>query len=66
MNGIYLGAPYRFVPTALGGGDYRALPGQKKQPRWVTGHICYINRAHRFFHVAYEVNGYKQYESFKF
>lgn len=42
------------------------LPGKKELPRSVTGRICYINRAHRFFQVAYEINGYHLTESFKF
>lgn len=66
MDGIQIGAPYRFVPSAFVGEKSGVLPGKKELPRSVTGRICYINRAHRFFQVAYEVNGYHLTECFKF
>lgn len=66
MNNIRIGAPYHFVPAAFVAEKSGALPGKKELPRSVTGHICYINRAHRYFRVDYYVNGYHLSECFKF
>lgn len=62
-DNITIGAPYRFVPAELmaergASGRYESIQ--------VTGHIRYINRAHRFFRVAYEINGYELRECIKF
>lgn len=66
MDNIKIGAPYRFVPSAFMGEKSGALPGKKELPRQVTGLITYINQAHRYFVVPFEVNGYHLAESFKF
>lgn len=62
-DNIIIGAPYRFVPAAAmaekgASGRYESTP--------VTGRIRYINRAHRYFAVEYEINGYKLQECIKF
>ena len=49
VDNIQLGASYRFVPSAFVGEKSGTLPGKKELPRSVTGRICYINQAHRFF-----------------
>lgn len=66
MQGIQIGAAYSFIPTAFIGEKAGTLPGKKEIPRRVTGRIVYINAPHRFFTVAYEVNGYTLRESIKF
>lgn len=66
MPDIRIGAAYSFTPAAFVGEHTGTLPGKKKLPREVTGRIIYINEAHRYFTVAYEVNGYRLHESIKF
>jgi len=63
---VYIGAPIRFVPAGFTGESAGALPGHKPIPREVTGRVIYINREHRTFTVAYEVNGYRLRETMKF
>lgn len=66
MDSIRIGAPYTFVPSSFVGEKSGVLPGKKEMPRSMTGRICYINHAHRFFQVAYEIHGYHLNECFKF
>ena len=59
-----LGEAYTFVPAAfgaeIGGKDTKPIP------RRVTGHIEYINRAHRYFTVRVDTGRGILRESFKF
>lgn len=61
-----LGDTYKFRPAELavsGDGILSHLPGR---PRYVTGVVDYINAAHRFFRVRYELWGNVLHECFKF
>lgn len=67
MQEPHLGDSYRFVPSAFVGETSGRDPRWKKEiPRAVTGRIVYINRAHRFFTVAFTVHGVELKESIKF
>lgn len=66
MDEIKLGAAYSFMPEAFINYQDGPLPGGQAVPRRVTGRITYINHAHRYFRVTYEVNGVTLSESFKF
>ena len=59
-----IGEAYTFVPAAfgaeIGGKDTKTIP------RRVTGHIEYINRAHRYFTVRVDTGRGILRESFKF
>lgn len=59
-----IGEDYTFVPAAfgaeIGGKDTKTIP------RRVTGHIEYINRAHRYFTVRVDTGRGILRESFKF
>ena len=67
MADIQLGASYSFVPEAFIDVHTPSRPSKQKEiPRKVTGRVTYINRAHRFFVTAFEVNGCTLSESFKF
>ena len=59
-----IGEAYTFVPAAfgaeIGGKDTKTIP------RRVTGHIEYINRAHRYFPVRVDTGRGILRESFKF
>lgn len=59
-----IGEAYTFVPAAFGAG----IGGKdtKTIPRRVTGHIEYINRAHRYFTVRVDTGRGILRESFKF
>lgn len=61
-----LGAAYHFTPAAFLGENAGGFPERSKIPRSVTGRIIYINWAHRYFTVAYEVHGYELKEGIKF
>lgn len=61
-----LGKSYTFTPAAFLQEKSATLPGQKPVPRAVTGEIIYINWAHSYFTVEYEVNGYKLRQGIKF
>ena len=61
-----LGETYKFRPEGLdqhSDGSLAHLPGR---PRYVTGTIDYINEAHRYFRVRYEMWGKAFHECFKF
>ena len=67
MRAPHIGDPYRFVPSAFEGEANGTGPRWKQtMPRAVTGRIVYINWPHRFFTVAFTVNGVELKESFKF
>ena len=66
MPDIRIGAAYSFIPKAFIGEKAETLMGKKEIPAKVTGRIVYINESHRFFTVAYDVNGYTLRESIKF
>lgn len=67
MQELRIGVPYRFVPSSFEGETTgRVAKWKKDMPRAVTGRIVYINRPHRFFTVAFTVNGVELKESFKF
>lgn len=66
MQELQIGARYRFTPSAFVGESAGHIPGKPDIPRAVNGRIVYINRTHRFFDVAFEVNGVKLRESIKF
>lgn len=67
MQEPHLGDAYRFVPSAFTEETAGRDPGGKKDiPRAVTGRIVYINWPHRFFTVAFTVNGVELKESIKF
>lgn len=60
-----LGDKLRFVPDAFV--DYKEeRMGRLVLPRDVLGRVVYLNEAHRFFDVEYELNGVKLRESFLF
>lgn len=61
-----LGAPYTFVPAAFLTEKSAVMPGGVPVPRAVTGKITYINRAHSYFTVTYQINGYDLRQSIKF
>mgnify|MGYP000013155539 FL=1 len=54
MGKLRIGETFLFRPAGL------------PQGRTVTGTVIYINRAHRFFTVLYELNGSIFRESFKY
>lgn len=61
-----IGDNVTFIPaawTSITGHNQIELLGAAKN---VTGRIERINRAHRWFRVAYEAAGVTQYECFKF
>ena len=63
---IALGDTYKFRPHGLdvhNDGSLAHLPGR---PRYVTGTVDYINEAHRFFRVRYELWVNELHECFKF
>lgn len=65
---MQVGAKVRFTPAAFTG-EYIPIPerGRKKPPtREVTGTVIDVNLAHRHYTAAFEVNGYRLTESFKF
>lgn len=67
MQEPHIGDPYRFVPSSFEGESAGTGPEWKRaMPRAVTGRIVYINRAHRFFTVAFTVHGVELKESIKF
>ena len=66
MQNIKLGAVIHFVPAAFMGEKSGVLPGKMEIPRRVIGRIVYINEAHSFFTVEYELHGNKLRESIKF
>ncbi len=67
MREPHLGDAYRFVPSAFVGETSGQEPGGRVDiPRAVTGRIVYINWPHRFFTVAFTVNGAELKESIKF
>ena len=66
MADIQLGAAYSFVPTAFIDVVAGWPSKHKETPRRVTGRVTYINWAHRFFVVTFDVNGCTLNESFKF
>ncbi len=59
MQELRIGDAYRLVPSAFT--EERHHTGQA-----YTGRIVYINRRHRFFTVAFTVNGVELKESIKF
>ena len=61
-----LGAPFTFTPAAFLQEKSAVLPGQQPVPRAVTGTITYINWAHGWFRVTYEVNGVELSQGIKF
>lgn len=62
-----LGDPVRFTPAAFLGELSARLERDPRQiVREVTGRVVYINHRHRHYGVAYEVDGYRLMESFKF
>jgi hypothetical protein len=64
---IKLGMEVRFTPAAFFGENSAQREGTPMQiPRQVTGKISYINEAHRYYTVDYEIYGVKLRESFKF
>lgn len=66
IKDIALGSSISFIPAAFI--EYKSdinFDSRMKNHK-VTGIIIYINAEHRFFRVAYEVNGYKLGQSFKF
>lgn len=65
---MQIGEAYSFVPTAFGAElDGKAEGGKKVCiPRKVTGHIEYINFAHRYFTVRVDTGRGVLRESFKF
>lgn len=66
MQNIELGATIRFVPAAFVTERKGTLPGKLEIPQHVTGSIVYINEAHSYFTVEYELHGNKLRESIKF
>jgi len=67
MQGPRVGDPYRFTPSAFEGETSdQGATWKKAIPRSVTGRIVYINQAHRFFTVAFTINGAELKESIKF
>lgn len=66
MQKPHIGDPYRFTPSGFTGESAGRTLGGQEVPRAVTGRIVYINQAHRFFTVAFTVNGVELKESFKF
>lgn len=66
MQNIELGATIHFVPAAFVTEKKGTLPGKLEIPRRVTGRIVYINEAHSYFTVEYELHGNKLRESIKF
>lgn len=67
MADIQLGASYSFVPEAFIDIHTPSRPSKQKEiPQKVTGRVICINRAHRFFVAAFEVNGCALSDSFKF
>lgn len=63
---VRVGKAYRFTPSAFIGERAGELPGQKPIPRTVTGKITYINRAHRYFLVVYQLGGRELSECIKY
>ena len=62
-----LGDTVRFTPAAFLGELSARLERDPRQiVREVTGRVVYINHRHRHYAVAYEVDGYRLMESFKF
>lgn len=66
MQMIRIGGPYRFIPSAFTGEKTGMTFGGKEMPRQVCGTVTFVHRAHRFFLVTFEVNGYTLRESIKF
>lgn len=66
MQTIRIGGPYHFVPAAFTGEKAGMTLGREELPRQVQATVTFIHREHRFFLVAFEVNGYTLRECIKF
>lgn len=56
-----IGEKISFIPDA-----FTRVEKDPRVPVRVAGIVDYINRAHRYYRVRFEVNGYTLYECFKF
>lgn len=65
MSGLKIGAKFTFTPAAFAM-EKQDECGVRRIRRSVTGRVCGINWAHRFFQAAYSINGYTLIECFKF
>lgn len=63
-----IGDKVRFIPSAFcpETAKYTAKKQKDPPPRYVTGKIININRAHRHYTARYTVFGYTLTETFKF
>ena len=57
-----MGRTVKFIPTACNERN-KGQVAEYVQP--VTGHIDYINKAHGWFRVSYQINGCALFECFK-